>query len=330
LVIENKLTDHIIPICIDDKTVFDQIKEIVRSVVLRNLSNFDPNPIITGESKLFYKINNMPTLALVELKPTLYSFTHNRYGNVDGTDNLRNDFWNLFSSKLNNSMINFQLENINFVSRNLNCLAQKWVDMSDYTLISDHLGFIAHKSKIYNLVIFDKAIPNIEVVWKKYLYGTMKHTLDTVDKYPVRNRPETKIQYEGILPKSITRFDWRNPLPGKDECIPEDFADFYIDVKNAKLTSEVTSLLLSSILIESGFYLIDLCYFMNESGTQIKSEITPDGMRIKNFKNESFDKDLWRHGSANETIVDTWIKLLAELEKNKDTVISGLVHQFEK
>lgn len=319
----NKMSKRVMPICVDGLTTMDLIHLIVCKCL--DYSTIDLNsPIIEGESKLFFAVKELPKICLVKLKPTLYSFTHNRYGIVEGTDLLRNNFWSLFGKKLNNSLIQFEIDNNNFISKVINNLSQQFIDSNKYTLLTDSIGLYSIDDVVYNIVIFDEEIPNIEIVWKQYLYGTMKHCLYDVDKFKTRNG--INIEYEGAFPESIVRFDWRNKLPHKDECIPEDFANFYINVKNAKLTAKIASFLINSMLLESGFYLVDICYFMNQNGNQIKSEITPDGMRIHNLNHNSFDKDLWRNRKGDDELVESWKYLLNELQHNKSETISGIMY----
>lgn len=327
LILHTKEYPNIISICIDNKTLYETIQEISLSVINKKLDDFIETPVLEGESKQFFQINGLEKIAFVKLKSTLYSFTHNRYGSVEKSDELRSKFWKLFSNKLNNSIIEFELDNINFDSKKINCIAYEYVlENKEFKLLSNCIGSIVIKNQEYNIVVFDKKIPNIEIVWKKYLFGTMKHCLLGIEKEPLMDNSNKHIMYEGLLPKDIVRFDWRNPLPNKDECIPEDFAAFYINTVNAKRTARLVSYLLNSILLESDFYLVDLCYFMDYSGLSIKSEITPDGMRIRSRgDNNSYDKDLWRNGQEKKVLIEVWKELLSALEKNTSKTIEGII-----
>jgi len=259
---------------------FASLKSAAEEYVLKNIDKFDLTiPTIEGESKKIYRYKKF---ALIKLKPTLYSFTHNRYGEVEGTDSLRLDFWKLFATKLN----------------------------SICPFISNYSGEVTLKGERYAITRFFENIPPLEVIWKNYLVGTMKHNLKLVDKY--KTRKGDILKYEGKLPK-IVRFDWRNPLPFRDECIPDEFADLYIDTEKARATARYASGAINDMLKEKGYELVDICYFMNYEGTEISSEITPDGMRIKK-KGDSYDKDLWRLGKGGDTIISIWSKLYEDLK----------------
>jgi len=295
---------------------FSLVSKTVESYVKNNLEKFDlESPVIEGESKKFFSWNN---LALIELKPTMYSFTHNRYGVVEGTDSIRVLFWELFATRMNNYVSNYllgnkvsdDLSNKNTVQLLKNVVNQELLT-ADYPFISNYLGKISANKTDYAIVKFADSIPPLEIVWKNYLVGTTKHNLKLIDKYQTKDGQV--IEYEGQLPLDIIRFDWRNPLPDKDECIPDEFAEFYINTSTAREVARLASHLLNDILASKGYELVDLCYFMNYEGNRIHSEITPDGMRIKK-KGKSFDKDLWRQGKDKATIINVWTELYEDLQ----------------
>lgn len=299
--------DNILMIDVFNKDIFDITRIIIEKYVELNLNNFNiTTESFEGESKKFFVFEN---LALVKLKPTLYSFTYNRYGTVEGTDDIRCLFWELFGGGINKWFSEKWINN-DFTKYERKLLIDRKVPF-----LSNFLGQIKIKDTTFNIVRYFEEIPPIEVIWKKYLVGTMKHNLYNVDKYNTIYRQEP-IKYEGKFPSSIVRFDWRNKLPHKDECIPDDFAAFYIKVENAKKTCNLVSYYLEKILNIKGYILVDLCYFMDYNGSTICSEITPDGMRIKK-KNliTSFDKDLWRQGKDKDTIINTWLDLYNDLKK---------------
>jgi len=239
--------------------------------------------IFRGESKIFYSVEGRNDLAMVELIPSLYSFTHNRYGAAPGTDSLRVKFWKLFASEIN----------------------------IHHKGMTSYVDTVCIEGKFYTVVEFVESLPPIEVVWKNYMVGTMKHTLFDVDKHLTKNR--YPIKYETKFPSPIIRFDWRNKHPEKDEAIPDEFANFYTDVVKAKITVKNVTDVIRTVLARGGYELIDLCYFINYEGTKICSEITPDGMRIRK-KGNSFDKDLWRQGKDTETIIKIWTELYEDIK----------------
>ena len=280
------------------ETPFDRLRMGVENYVHDSEINLN-EPTIEGESKKIYRHGK---LALVELKPTMYSFTANRYGIVEGTDTLRMGFWDFFGSRLNNTAME------NAISR---AEPQSIVCNTQLPLISSYLGSVKLGGKDYAIVKFEDYLPPVEVVWKRYLVGTMKHALKGVDAKK-RMNSDAPLEYEERFPSEIVRFDWRNPLPDKDECIPEDFAGLYIKTGPAKSLAHLVSSMIDQMLSKAGYELVDICYFMDSNGSIVHSEITPDGMRIRN-KGDSYDKDLWRQGKDRETIINTWKKLYADL-----------------
>jgi len=127
------------------------------------------------------------------------------------------------------------------------------------------------------------------------------------------------------LPYPVIRFDWRNPIERNpetgemfdygDECIPDDLADLYIDVNDAKITANFVTFILKLMFWDIGLELVDVCYFMNYNGNRIHSEITPDGMRLKLVDdNSDYDKDLWRKGLPKEVLVKRWSQVLDKLK----------------
>ncbi|MDO8555730.1 MAG: phosphoribosylaminoimidazolesuccinocarboxamide synthase [Nanoarchaeota archaeon] len=294
-----------------EKTLFGKVMVLVEGYVQELLQNKSlGNPSLEGESKKIFVI--APNLALVALKPTMYSFTFNRYGIVEGTDSIRLQFWRLFAQFLNEFVSETLLgRRASLYAAEICALVNDNILDLAYPFVSNYLGGFTKDNVRYAIIRYAAALPPIEVVWKNYFVGTMKHALKKVDQYNLRQG--CVLGYESKLPQDIVRFDWRNPLPDKDECIPSDFADFYIDTKNAVRVARLTSYLLGDFLKKGGYELVDLCYFMNKEGNSVYSEITPDGMRIKK-KECSYDKDLWRAGKDAAVITATWKNLYADLE----------------
>jgi phosphoribosylaminoimidazole-succinocarboxamide synthase len=286
-----------------------------------NLNKID----IEGESKKIVKIQNTP-YCLTSLKPTLYSYTFNRYGIVAGTDTWRYKLWEVFSDVINNELLNFLEEKENLtpsikklINELISLCPQK--DWNNHYLTS-FKSLYTHEDKtvaICEYVELSNQTP-LEVVWKDYFIGTMKHNLLLVDKFPTKYN--TNVPIEGKMPNSIVRFDWRNPFEHegkrfKDEAIPDDFAEFWINVSSAKVMAKLLSEIINAYLNQSNYHLIDICYFLDKEGHLVFSEITPDGMRIKK-EEKSFDKDLWRIGKNSEELTLAWSELYGDLK--------GLLH----
>lgn len=288
---------NVLLLAVDGKTSFDLASEIANKWLGYTVSELPP-VTLEGESKVYRSIPGTG-LALVSLKPTLYSFTHNRYGEVPGTDKLRQDFWSFFGSAINRAHMDAE----GHVRTNLP---------------SSFVTEFMLDGVTYAVARFWDQISPLEVVWKNYLVGTTKHDLHGVDQVPtLSGKP---IQYEGKFPASIIRFDWRNPLPHQDKCIPDDFAAFYMNVESAKRTARFATKVIADLLESQGYELVDLCYFMNKAGTQICGEISPDGMRIKK-RGASYDKDLWRQGKAGSLICQVWSELYLDVSSVADCMV---------
>lgn len=290
-----------------------ETKNIVSTLDLTNLT-----VATEGSSKIVHPIGS--NLCAIKLKPTLYSFTHNRYGVVPGTDIWRYKLWKLFAEVIDSLYLDC-LDGTSDAPVHLQTLALEHASSvgtdrtnpslnTFRTLIETVNGPIA----ICKYIPLENQTP-LEVVWKEYFLGTMKHNLLFVDQYPTLDG--SKIDIEGKLPNEIIRFDWRNPFEYagqryKDEAICDDFAAFWINVPNAKRLGLLVSGFIKYFLGLAGYTFVDTCYFIDKFGAQVFSEITPDGMRIKK-NNESFDKDLWRVGKDSEILNKTWGDLFTDL-----------------
>ncbi|HEX6462513.1 MAG TPA: phosphoribosylaminoimidazolesuccinocarboxamide synthase [Candidatus Saccharimonadales bacterium] len=325
-------TPNVVVIPIDDLTLHDTTRTVIEPWVQRHLDEFGlGEPTIEGRSKRIYHQPALGSLAVVDLIPSLFSITHNRYDqNVEGTDLLRTQFWALFGAHLNRSMSRYALDQSSATNKpgewgqeeKQNLLDNNMIEKS-YPFLSNYLGNVALGGRTLTVTRFADSLPPLEVVWKQRLVGTMKHTLLDVDKYPMRGGEH--LQYDGPMPRDIIRFDWRNPVPdeqiaGKssrpigDEATSDDFADFYMHVHNAKQVARTVAHTTDDFLAQAGYQLVDTCYFLNEEGNLVYSEITPDGMRVsKKEKGGSYDKDLWRQGKDAATLRRVWGELLTDL-----------------
>ncbi len=304
--------DNVLLVYVNEDTVpYDIVSKIATHVAEAAMISQETlgKPTITGESKLIHKVDGV-NMSIIELVPTLYSFTHKRYDTVKDTDVLRNHFWELFSTTINRTYSKYKTTDCLFQNKYLNSLLGS--HKGDNLYLSSYLGNITHRGKTYSVALWEDEIPPIEVVWKKAHYGTMKHNLKGVNQWPTRNGG-APIENEGKYPRAFIRFDWRNPLPDCDECICDEFAEFYVNTTHAKITARLVTHMLNLILEAKGYSLVDLCYFINEDGSCIFSEITPDGMRIQKNGN-SFDKDLWRAGESKDNLVKIWKVLYADLK----------------
>lgn len=307
-----------------NENIVKDVATNVEEYVKNNLNNFNLNSEdIIGESKRVFK-DSKSDLCLIKLKPTMYSFTNNRYGEVKNCDLLRNKLWKIFSDEINNTVINKTVWGMDITkySEYVDKLATE-LFINDkikpnYPFVTSYLGQIEINNEIYNICKYVKKESPLEIVWKEYFTGTMKHNLLDVELKNTRyGKP---IELESKIPE-IVRFDWRNPFERngvryKDEAIPDDFANFYIDTYYAKILCKLVSNIIKEFLEKHGYRFVDTCYFMDMDSTLVFNEITPDGMRIKSLKDDgSFDKDLWRQGKDSETINKMWTKLINDLSE---------------
>ncbi|SFR68301.1 hypothetical protein [Anaeromicropila populeti] len=301
-----------------NETVVSAVSRIVTEYVRHNFNRFDLNKTTEeGESKRIFK-DVGSDICLISLKPTMYSFTQNRYGIVNNIDIPRNKLWRLFSNEINNECFSVCFTGNGTYSKKVNDLiCSLWETRKiseNYPFLTSYLGSIEIDGITYNICKYIENQTPLEFVWKKCFIGTMKHNLVDVDKFQTKYGTYIKPEDET---EEFVRFDWRNPFEKdgvryKDECIPDDFAGFWVDTTAAKKTVLAVSNIISEFLLKKDYIFVDTCYFINTKGSVVYSEITPDGMRIKK-KGKCFDKDLWRIGKEESLIYDTWMGLYDDL-----------------
>lgn len=238
---------------------------------------FDSLPlVIEGESKIVRRLDDGHVM--IRLKPTLFSHSANRADVVDGTEQLR-----------------------------LRISAILWKQLADQGV---PVG-ITHVGEDY-YVAEEVDAPPIEVVVKGAHVGTPKHLYKGLESKLTR--------YAGrILPDMrhapYVRFDWRNPLPDKDECMPIWLADQFIDTAIAEQTALSAFDVLTRFLGERRIELVDICFFITRDGRTVFGEVSPDCMRAK-YLADDLDKDLWRRGKDAETIRARWRHFLELVEND--------------
>lgn len=245
------------------------------SAVLKARETFDFLPtLVEGESKIVKSMSN--DLVIIKLKPTLFSHSANRAAVVEGSDSLR----------LKISCILWRQ------------LLAAGIDVSVLAVGPDY--YVSRKVNA----------PPIEVVVKAAHVGTPKHLYHTMDAYTTRYGQKIMAETRHA---PYVRFDWRNPLPHKDECMPLWLADQFIDTRSAELVALKSFTVLARFLESRGIHLLDICFFISCDGTSVFGEISPDCMRAK-YADDDLDKDLWRRGKDRETILNRWGKFLRLVE----------------
>lgn len=246
------------------------------------LKKFRELPLfVEGESKEIRKLTD--EIGIIYFKPTIYSFTANRCGIVEGSNIPRVKVSSVLCEELKKNGID-----------------HSYLDYAEEFVIT-------------RLV---KA-PNIEVVVKANHTGTSKHRYFGMNGSKVR---ESHPYYGGFeitdmnpYPEPIVRFDWRNPfmhpitkVPLADEVMCDSQADLFIDVKEAKKTASRTFQILSDFLAKKNIVIYDLCLFISEDGKTVFGEISPDCGRYRHFDLGSLDKDVWRSGGSSKDVLEKW------------------------
>lgn len=129
-----------------------------------------------------------------------------------------------------------------------------------------------------DLILMKKEkVPPIEIVVKSAFVGSPKHIYKGLSDHAGRNRERLRV---GARHKPYVRFDWRNPLPDEDWCMPPGLADHFIDTRIAEQTALKAYEILRDLLRQHEFDLLDICFFMNEAGDTICAEVSTDNTQI--------------------------------------------------
>jgi phosphoribosylaminoimidazole-succinocarboxamide synthase len=253
-------------------------------------------------------------LVAIMLKPTVYSYTHNRAGVIDGSDKARLRAVKTLANIVKSAGLKHAYRDFT----------------SDY-IISD---LIVPSGVVTDTDFFPKDLSTskynklarecpIETIAKRYHTGTPKHRYFNMSNTTAREGNFSgsclAIKENEKYPELVIRFDWRNPMLGPngerlaDEVLPDQMANWYIDTEKAKFTARVAFSAISRHLKDKGLELWDMCFFIAEDGSTIFSEISPDCMRVKAL-DESLDKDLWRSGNSSELVLNKWNKFADLIE----------------
>lgn len=246
--------------------------------------------LVRGDSKEIRLLT--PKIALARLLPTVYSFTYNRYGEVPGTDEVRTRF----SAELFRKMA---------------------TDPGPFHLGSAFLGLVKTKNGI---LLAEQVVDtcNIEVRVKRFHIGSPLHRYLYMDRHHRRNDGAPLLRWTRFE-KPVVCFDWRHPLQdenGKrlaDEPLSDDYAALWIDnLPAAKKLARDAFLWIEQQFTRAGLQLVDICFFIDRTGTVLYGEISPDCMRVRDRASadaEAFDKDLWRSGGSPEEVLTRYRSL---------------------
>ena len=270
----------------------------------KTMTQFKQLPLVVeGESKEIRYIGNGKVA--IRLKPTIYSYTHNRCSSINGSDKLRLRTTQIITELLSKHGIR-----------------HAYTDFTDSFIIAD-LILSSTKNSFVPSDLTDAQIrrlqiaPPIEVVVKSRHVGTPKHRYYKFEDYPLRsNHPAfdgLTIQPEQSYPETVVRFDWRNPMHDAagsrlaDEVMSEQMANWFIDVEAAKITACRAYEVIRTELSKKGIDLWDICFFISQDGSTLFGEISQDCGRYRLFQNEtSLDKDVWRSGGSSKDVLKKW------------------------
>jgi phosphoribosylaminoimidazole-succinocarboxamide synthase len=300
--------------------------------------------VIEGESKEVRYAGN--GLVVIRFKPTIYSFTENRCATVEGSHIPRLRASQIFVDVLRKCGIRHAYREIGpeFILADL--VLPHLVEFEKYGLPS----FVPPDLTDDQITELPKA-PPIEIIAKRYLTGTTKHGCVGMAGSHVRDShpfyASMSLEGNGSLPEILIRFDWRNPLnqSGRgrrmaeqilagveelpvglmnriieygdrvaDVALPSQLADLFIDVKQAQRTAFLTAQALEEFLASKNIVFYDLCMFIDEAGTMVYGEISPDCGRYRHLDLGSLDKDVWRTGGSSSDVIQKWNLLVQLLE----------------
>ena len=275
-------------ICVDlSPGKCSMIEQVLQKLVI----HFKELPLLTiGESKEIRLLT--PKISLARLIPTVYSFTHNRYGEAPGTDLIR---------------ARFSAE----IFRTVAC-------QPGYHFLST--AFIGLIESLEGPLLAEHVVDpgNIEVRVKRYHIGSPLHRYLYTERYPTKSNGPSLVRWSRFIDPVIC-FDWRHPLKdeeGKwlaDEPLSDDYAGVWIDnIVRAKQLAKHMFEWLEYLFASKGLLLIDICFFIDKTGTVIFGEISPDCMRVRSGAAddaESLDKDQWRLGHNASDVLDHYTKL---------------------
>ena len=270
--------------------------------------------VVEGESKEVRYAGEGKVV--IRFKPTIYSFTANRAGVVEGSDVLRLRASRVFADVLRDAGIAHAYREVN----------DRWA-LADL-MLQPRTARDPDPFRPADLREAEQAslgvAPPIEVVIKRMHSGTSKHRYFGMAGWPVRaSHPlyrSFRFANEDAYPSPIVRFDWRNPLLDDkgnrlaDEILPEPVADWFIDVAKAKDTALRVYDALSEFLNERDVVCYDLCLFITEDGKTVFGELSQDCGRYRHFDLGSLDKDVWRAGGSSDQVLGKWRTLLELIE----------------
>lgn len=272
--------------------------------------DFEALPLVTeGESKILRRWTEH--LVIEKFKPTVYSFTHNRYGHAEGTEAIRARFSAEVFRRLQQRATEADSPQGAFVA-----------------LIEDpQHGPLTVQRYVESC--------NLEIRVKRFHIGSPLHRYRFTENVPTTQSCGPLTRWSRF-DQPIVCFDWRHPLTDPegnrlaDEPLPDDYAAVWVDnVPHAKHVARQMFTWLEDIFATADLILVDICFFIDRSGRIIFGEISPDCMRVRARSTDleqagSFDKDLWRNGLSSSTLKEQYQALYNRLfltQHDKETAV---------
>ncbi len=279
------------------------------------VQEFNNLPLVTeGESKEVRYAGNGEVA--IRLKPTIYSYTHNRTGIIPGSDTLRLRAVQTLVPLLQRAGIRHTYKAVN----------DAWI-LSDLVLQPETANG-AQPFRPADLNPADIAAlpvaPPIEVVVKEVHSGTPRHRYYDFDNFRTRKShprfSNVRLAQDTPYPERIVRYDWRNPMTDNhgnrlaDEVLPDQMADWYINVEKAGRTALRAFGVLSDFLNTKDLALWDICFFIAEDGETMFGEVSPDCLRVRAHDASPLDKDVWRQGGSSGSVMNKWQGFISLIE----------------
>lgn len=265
--------------------------------------------VVEGESKEVRYAGKGEVI--IRLKPTVYSYTHNRGGEIAGSDIVRLRAIKALLPVLREAGIQHTYREVN----------DQWIRSQlvlQPVVKGDPLPFMPTDLSATEISKLPRATP-LEVVVKARHSGTPKHRYYRFSDYATKNGQY--IKPDDAYPTSVVRFDWRNPLVDHlgtrlaDEVMPEVMAEWFCDTARSQHTARNAFDALRDHLGSRELELWDICFFIAEDGQTMFGEVSPDCLRVRAKDGSSLDKDVWRSGGSSDHVLAKWQQFVDLLEK---------------
>jgi phosphoribosylaminoimidazole-succinocarboxamide synthase len=291
---------------------------------------FDGEIYIQGESKIVREYNWR--FDIIQYKPSVYSHKQQRSGTIQGSDSER-------ERTTRNLLYLLALENINhtyWCVFNDHILADKIRNPPPVEVCVKRFHIGTHKHIYHNMIdmitrsgepLVDELgmyrEPIVRFDWRNPNHLQKKDGCKLLDMphaqiyvNPLRKNGKTDDEIEATL---LSIFP--DGIPLGDYAMPEDLADKFINVINAKKLVTRAFLTLEKHFEAMSIRFKDVCFMPTVEGDKLYGEVSQDCGRYE-YMNlnelESLDKDIWRAGGSSELVLQKWKKLSEIIQKYVD------------